>query len=303
MADTKVRGVVTGTAAVAAPTLVWHKRASIRSQIGRAVFFALAAVGAISYLVPFVWAISTSLKTPAQIFVFPPEWIPNPVQFSNYPKALNTLPFGTFLVNSTIITFTSLVGDVGASVIVAYGFARLRFVGRNFLFMVLLATMMLPSQVTLIPVYIIFNRLGMVDTFYPLIIPSFFGNAFYIFLLRQFYLTIPFDLEDSARIDGASRGAFLWHILIPLSGPVIATVAVFSFLAHWQEFFRPLIYLNSREKLTIPLGLRMFQSEYAGWQWEQLMAVTVLTTIPSIVLYFVAQRYFVSGIVMTGMKG
>ena len=143
----------------------------------------------------------------------------------------------------------------------------------------------------------------MVDTFYPLIIPSFFGSAFYIFLLRQFYLTIPFDLEDSASIDGASRAAFLWHILIPLSGPVIATVAVFSFLAHWQEFFRPLIYLNSREKLTIPLGLRMFQSEYAGWQWEQLMAMTVLTTIPSILLYFIAQRYFVSGIVMTGMKG
>jgi len=282
---------------------LWHKRKAVRSYIGRTVAFVLAAAGAISFVAPFVWAVSTSLKTPAQVFVFPPEWIPNPVQFSNYPDALTEIPFGRFFLNSTIITGTCLIGSVLTSILVAYGFARIEFPGRDVLFMILLGTMMLPAQVTMIPVFIIFRILDWIDTFYPLIVPSYLGSAFYIFLLRQFFLTIPLDLEDAARIDGAGRVQFLWRILVPLSGPAIATVAVFSFMANWQDFFMPLIYLNSKEKLTLPLGLRMFRDEYGGAQWELMMAAVVVTTLPSLILFFVAQRYFISGIVMTGMKG
>ena len=291
----------TTVAATARP--LWYKRKAVRSYIGRTVAFVLAAAGAISFIAPFFWAVSTSLKTPAQVFVFPPEWIPNPVRFSNYPDALTAIPFGRFFINSTIITGMCLIGSVLTSILVAYGFARMEFPGRDVLFMILLGTMMLPAQVTMIPVFIIFRILDWIDTFYPLIVPSYFGSAFYIFLLRQFFLTIPLDLEDAARIDGAGRGQFLWRILVPLSGPAIATIAVFSFMANWQDFFRPLIYLNSMHKLTIPLGLTMFRNEYGGGSWELMMAVVVVTTLPSLILFFVAQRYFISGIVMTGMKG
>lgn len=279
---------------------VWRGKTA-QSYAVRTAAFLVAALGGLLFLIPFAWAVSSSLKPREQLFVFPPIWIPNPVMLNNYPEALAELPFALFYRNTLIITGTSLLGDVLISTLVAYGFARMTFPGRDALFMVLLATMMLPMQVTMIPVFIIFRSVGWVDTFFPLIVPAFFGSPFYIFLLRQFFLTIPVDLEDAARIDGANHLQILRHIFVPLSLAAMATVAIFSFMHHWQDFFMPLIYLNSKELKTVALGLQMFREEH-GTAWHHMMAASILTTIPPLLLFFFAQRYFISGIVMTGLK-
>lgn len=281
----------------------WWKGRKWRTSLGLGLAFILALVGAVAFLLPFVWAISTSLKPDGAVMVFPPQFIPKPAVWANYPRALTALPFNLYFRNSIFITVMCLIGDVVVSVMAAYGFSRISFPGREPLFMILLGTMMLPPQVTMIPVFMLWRVLGATDTYYPLIVPSYFGSPFYIFLLRQFFMTIPFDLEDAARIDGASRAQVMWRIMIPLAGPAIATVCVMSFMAHWQEFFGPLIYLSSTEKFTVPLGLRLFRNEYGGDQWNLMMAATVVSLIPSLVLFFSAQRFFVSGIVMSGMKG
>ena len=282
--------------------VAWIKRQGVQSIIGRSIVFTIAAVGAIMYFVPFLWAVSTSLKPQEQLFKFPPEWIPKPLQFRNYVEALTRLPFGRFFINTVILTLAPMAGDILINILVAYGFARLEFPGRDVLFMVLLGTMMLPAQVTMIPVFIIFRSLGWINTYYPLILPSYFGSAFYIFLLRQFFRTIPVDLEHAAEIDGASRLQILFRVIAPLSGPAIATVAVFSFMAHWQEFFGPLIYLNSTKLIPLSLGLQRFREDYGGTVWHHLMAASVVSTLPPLLLFFLAQRYFISGSVMTGMK-
>lgn len=283
------------------PRLAWHQHKGTRSLIGRTIAFLLALLGAIAFLVPFLWAVSTSLKPASQIFTYPPIWVPSPILFSNYVDALTELPFVRYFANTATITFGAMVGDVIVSTLVAYGFARMRFPGRDALFLVLIGTMMLPMQVTMIPIFIIFRSLGWIDTFLPLIVPAYFGNAFYIFLLRQFFLTIPSDLEDAALIDGASNLTTLWRIFVPLSLPAMATVAIFSFMYHWQDFFMPLIYLNSKELKTVALGLQMFRAEF-GTDWNLMMAAAVTTAVPCLLLFFFAQRYFISGIVMTGLK-
>lgn len=283
--------------------LVRIKGKTFQSYLVRTIVFMVAIVGALAFLLPLVWALSTSLKEPQQINVFPPQWIPSPFRPQNYVDALTQLPFERFFRNSGFVTGMSMIGDIVTSILVAYGFARISFPGRGPLFLILIGTMMLPQQVTMIPVFMMWRIAGGVDTYWPLIVPSFFGSAFYIFLLRQFLLTIPADLEDAARIDGATRLQQLVTIMVPLAKPAIATIAVFSFMAHWQEFFRPLIYLNSRDKLTVPLAIRMFRDEYSGDQWNLIMAVTVVSIIPSLILFFSAQRVFISGIVMSGMKG
>lgn len=286
----------------AAPArLAWWQHKGIRSRIGRTIAFLLAFLGALAFLVPFLWAVSTSLKPSHQIFADPPIWIPSPVLYSNYADALTELPFVRYFANTSIITFGALIGEVLSSTLVAYGFARMRFPGRDVLFLILLGTMMLPMQVTMIPIFIIFRSLGWVDTFLPLIVPAYFGSPFYIFLLRQFFLTIPGDLEDAAFIDGATHVQTLWRIFVPLSLPAMATVAVFSFMHHWQDFFMPLIYLNSKELKTVSLALQMFRAEFST-DWNLMMAAAVTTSIPCLLLFFFAQRYFISGIVMTGMK-
>lgn len=281
--------------------LAWYQHKGMQSLIGRTLAFLLATVGALAFLTPFVWAVSTSLKPSSQIFAFPPIWLPSPILWSNYVTALTELPFGRYFANTATITFSAMVGDVLVSTTVAYGFARMRFPGRDLLFLVLLGTMMLPTQVTMIPIFMIFRALGWVDTFLPLIVPAYFGSAFYIFLLRQFFLTIPGDLEDAALIDGASNLQTLWRIFVPLSLPAMATVAIFSFMYHWQDFFMPLIYLNSKELKTVALGLQMFRAEF-GTDWNLMMAAAVTTAVPCLLLFFFAQRYFISGIVMTGLK-
>jgi len=276
-------------------------RRSTRSLLGRAAVFATVAALGFAYLVPFLWMLSTALKTPDQLFSFPIAWVPSPVAFSNFPEALSALPFALYARNTLTITLAAMAGDVLVSTLVAFGFARLQFPGKDPLFMTVLATLLLPFQVTMIPVFIGWRWLDQVDTFWPLIVPAFFGTPFYIFLLRQFFMTIPVDLEDAARVDGASSWTILWRIFVPLSGPAIATVAIFAFLQHWNDYFNPLIYLNSKETKTLALGLHLFRGEFAN-EWNLMMAAATCVLLPCLIIFFLAQRYFVQGIVMTGLK-
>lgn len=264
----------------------------------------LIAVGA-TFLLPFFWLLSTSLKAPGKEFAFPPEWIPNPIVWQNYPDTLfGVLPFDRFFVNTFIISFLSLLGTVLSSALVAFGFARIQFVGRNALFVVLLATLMLPPSVTIIPNFILFRNLGWINTWLPLIVPSFFGSAFSIFLMRQFYMTIPYDLDEAAKIDGASNFLIWWRIMVPLSMPVLATIAVLSFMDDWNSFLRPLIYLTSIDKQMLGVGLAFFRGLSSGYsKWNLMMAASAMMTAPIILLFFFAQHYFVKGIVMSGMGG
>lgn len=254
-------------------------------------------------MAPLVWLLSSSLKTQGRIFIIPPEWIPRPIRWSNYSDVFRLIPFGRGWLNSTIVSVATTVGTVVSASIVAFGFARLRFPGRDKLFMVLIATVMIPYHVTLIPTYVLFRELGWLNTFLPLIVPAWFGGgAFNIFLLRQFYMRLPLELDDAARIDGASLWRIYTDVVLPQSKPALGVVAIFSFLAAWNDFFGPFIYLNSTNKYTLPLMLRLFQSTETT-QWNLLMAASVMTAIPCIVLYFVAQRYFIQGVVFTGLKG
>jgi multiple sugar transport system permease protein len=265
--------------------------------------YLLLALFGLLLAMPLVWLLSSSLKTEGQIFVVPPEWIPSPVKWSNYPDVFRRIPFGRGWWNSTIVTVLATIGQVVSASLVAFGFARLRFPGREALFMVLIATVMIPYHVTLIPSYILFRYLGWLDSFLPLIVPSWLGgSAFLIFLMRQFYMRLPFDLDDAARVDGASIWQIFTHIVLPQSKPAVGVVAIFAFLTHWNDFFGPFIYLNSTDKYTLPLMLRLFQS-VESTEWAMLMAASVMTAIPCIVLYFVAQRYFIQGVVFTGLKG
>lgn len=264
-----------------------------------AVMIALSAI----FLVPLVWLISTSLKEQGQVFAFPPVWIPDPVRWSNYPEALNRAPLLRWLGNTTFITATTILGNVVASSMVAFGFARLRFPGRGPLFVLLLSTMMLPEVVTLIPRFVLFRSVGWVDTFWPLIVPAFFGGGAYnIFLVRQFYMTIPTDFDEAARIDGASNWMIWWRILVPLSTPVLIAVAIFSFVSHWNDFMHPLIYLFSEDKKTLALGLRAFISPTDA-SWQISMAASMFLVIPVILIFFFGQRYFIKGVTMTGISG
>jgi len=251
---------------------------------------------------PIVWLLSTSLKPDTQIFTFPPALIPRPVKWGNYSRMISYLPFFRFMWNTIYISVLGLIGNVISSSMAAYAFARLEWKFRDVLFGILLGTIMLPPQVTMIPVYIIFSKIGWVNTLRPLWVPAFFGNAFYIFLLRQFFLTIPRDLEDAAKVDGCSFFRIYWQILLPVIRPALATIAIFSFISHWNNFLGPLIYINDVDKMPISLGLRLFQQNYSG-EWSLMMAASALATIPIIVIFFLFQKQFIEGIVMTGIKG
>ena len=278
-------------------------RTAYSRQLGRCFVWLVLCAGAVVMMLPFLWLISTSLKETWQVFRYPPQWIPNPVRWSNYPEALTTLPFGLYVKNTLVITVLNMVGILLSSSLCAYGFARLRFPGRDLIFMVLLSTLMLPYAVTMIPSYIIFKYLGWIDTYYPLIVPNWFGGGiFNIFLLRQFFRTIPVELSEAARIDGASEFRIYWQIILPLARPALTVVAIFTFLNNWNDFIGPLIYLSSPEKYTVALGLATFKGLYAT-QWQYLMAASTVMILPVIALFFLAQRYFVQGIVLTGLKG
>ncbi|MCX7598706.1 MAG: carbohydrate ABC transporter permease [Armatimonadetes bacterium] len=262
---------------------------------------ALIALSAV-FLLPLVWLLTSSLKTDAQILKFPPEWIPSPLTFENYPKGLAFIPFWRYLFNTTVICAFTVTGTLLSCSLVAYGLSRIRWRGRDALFYIILSTMMLPFQVTMVPVFVMFARLGWVDTFLPLVVPHFFGSAFYIFLMRQFFLTIPYELSEAARIDGCGEWDIYRRIVLPLSKPVLATVGLFSFLGAWNDYLGPLIYLSDEQKYTLSLGLASFSSQYGSYP-GMLMAVTTVITVPIIVLFFFAQRTFIQGISLTGIKG
>jgi len=266
------------------------------------VYATLFFLGAI-FMIPFVWTVSTALKSDQQVFAFPPVWIPDPVVWENFPKAWNALPFTRWVLNTLVITVACTFAQVLTGSLVAYGFSRFEFRARNAMFYTMLATMMLPGQVTMIPVFMIWRELRAIDTYWPLILPAFFGGgAFNIFLIRQFFLSLPREIDEAAMLDGASFLRIWWSMLMPMSGPVIATVAVLSFIGHWDDFNGPLIYLNSPEKYTVSIGLRMFQDSY-GSETNLLMAASLIHILPTIILFFFAQKYFMRGINLSGLGG
>jgi multiple sugar transport system permease protein len=264
--------------------------------------YLLAGMGSVLFLLPLFWMISSSLKPNYQVLEVPPRWLPNPIQWSNYSEALTYVPFGRFVINTFVIAALTIVGHMLSCTVVAYGFARLRAPGKETLFIVLLATMMLPYPVTMIPIYVGFKAIGWINTFFPLIVPAFFGNPFYIFLLRQFFMTIPPDLEEAARIDGANTLQTIWHVILPVVRPAMATVAIFTFQEAWRDFLPPLIYLHDQSKYTVSLGLSFFRSNY-DIRWSYLMAASLVTMLPVVVVFFVAQKSFIEGITLTGIKG
>lgn len=272
-------------------------RQGSRASIAHILLF----ISGLSFLMPFVWMIVTSLKPATQIFVWPPTWIPRPVVWQNYVEAVTTIPFARYLGNTVYISLFNVVGILISCPLVAYGLSRIEWPGRDFLFMVVLASMMLPYAVLMIPTFLIFNALGWIGTFKPLIVPAFLGAPFFIFLLRQFFMTIPFDLSDAATIDGCSEFSILWHIVLPLSKPALATVALFTFIANWQDFLGPLIYLRDESQYTLSLGIQRFLSDH-GAKWAQLMAVSTLTVLPIVLLFFFTQRTFIEGITFSGIK-
>lgn len=283
----------------AIPVRVWRRyHRVIREVLSHSVLIPLAII----YMIPFFWMVSTSLKPDAQIFLWPPVWIPKPFMWSNYPESISFIPFWAYVKNTLVIAFFAIVGVLFSCPPVAYSFSRIPWAGRNTLFMMTIATMMLPYQVTMIPLFIIFSRVGWVGGYLPLIVPHFFGGAFYIFLLRQFFMTIPQELTDASRIDGASEMRIYTQIMLPLTRPALATIVVFEFLARWRDFLAPLIYLNEPEKYTISLGLQMFRLEH-GTEWALLMACSIVLTTPVVLLYFFVQRTFIQGITLTGLKG
>lgn len=260
-------------------------------------------LGSLAYLLPFAWLLSTSLKLDGRELMLPPQWIPNPIAWENYYRAMTALPMLLFLRNTVLVTVTATLGGLLTASLAGYGFARLRFPGRDILFSFCLTTLMLPSVVTLIPEFLLFRQLGWINTFLPLIVPwSLGGHAFGIFLFRQYAMTIPQDYDEAARVDGATAFRIWYSIILPLSKPVLATIAILAFIHHWNDFLRPLIYLQDKELRTLAIGLRLFRSEYLV-QWNLMMAASALMLLPILVLFFMAQRYFVQGIVMTGIKG
>lgn len=277
----------------------------VRRPIGKVIAYALLTAGGLVMLLPFAWLISSSLKGEAEIFVLPPQWIPDPARWGNYARVFTELPFFLYLRNTVLITFGAVVGQVLTSALCAFAFARLRWPGRDLVFGIMIATIMVPYTVTLIPTFILFKTLGWLDTFLPLIVPYWLagGSALFIFLLRQFFRTLPMELDDAARIDGASSWVIFTRIILPLSKPALAVVTVFSFLGHWNDFFGPLVYLSSDDNWTLALGLSSLQ----GLEWGRdntplVMAVSVIMITPIVVLFFFAQRTFISGIVLTGIK-
>ena len=269
-------------------------------------FTMLCGLGLLMAL-PFFWMLSTSLKVEQQVYLFPPIWIPNPWAWENYRISLfDILPFSRFFLNTVYITVTATVGAVLSSSMVAFAFARLRWPGRDKVFLLVLATMMVPTYSTIVPRFILFRNLDWVDTFWPLIVPLWFGgSAFFIFLMRQFYMTIPIDLDEAAGIDGCSEFRIWWSIILPLSKPALATITILSFMARWNDFFDPLIFLNTMENFTVALGLNMFRSaiEIYGVKYHWLMAASVTVLLPGLIIFFFFQKTFVQGVVMSGIKG
>ncbi|MCC6168768.1 MAG: carbohydrate ABC transporter permease [Caldilineaceae bacterium] len=271
---------------------------------GRVAAHLVLAAGGLVMLMPFFWLVSSSLKAPYEIYVFPPKWIPNPPRWENYVQVFESVPVMAYAANTLLITVLASLGVVISSSLAAYSFARLRFKGRDAVFALILSTIMLPFAATMIPVYVMFTKLGWVGTFLPLIVPAWFGGPITIFLLRQFFRTIPMELEDAARIDGASRPRIFATIILPLARPALTVVTVLALLHNWNDFLAPLIYLQKRQMYTMALGLNALQYLEGGLDWTHyVMVLATFMVLPVLIIYFLAQRALTEGIVLTGMKG
>ncbi|MGI6379840.1 MAG: carbohydrate ABC transporter permease [Anaerolineae bacterium] len=279
-----------------------HPKLAASRIVRRVLAHLVLLIGALFFMMPLIFLISTSLKASRQIAKFPPELIPNPWIWRNYPDVFFYVPMQKYFINTLRVVVPAVFGATLPSALAAYAFARVRAPGRDLMFGVLLATMMLPGIVTLIPLYIIFSKIGWVGTFRPLIVPVLLGSPFYIFLLRQFFMTIPTELEDAALIDGCGRFRIWYSIMLPLAKPALATVAVFAFMGAWNDYMGPLIYLGNRDQYTLSLGLQVFVSSH-GSEWGMLMAASTMMVMPVIILFFFAQKSFIQGITMTGIKG
>jgi ABC-type glycerol-3-phosphate transport system permease component len=292
---------------VFAPTTVRGTKG--QQLIVRTLLYLIAIVASILFMLPFAWTVFSSLKTPSELYVYPPQWLPTVPRFENYNEVFQVAPFARWLWNSVMVAVLATLGSVLSSALVGYSFARFRYPGRDLIFLITLSTLMLPAEVTLIPLYLLFNKIGWLDTYLPLIVPAYFGGgAFLIFMMRQFFLTIPRDLDEAALIDGAGYLRIFTQIILPLSGPVLATAAIITFIADWNAFLFPYIILNDKMKFTIGIGIKYFQTIAANIDSMEprenlLMAASIMMTTPILVLFFTAQRYFVKGIVMSGIKG
>ncbi len=270
----------------------------IEKVLGYATLFAVTAL----FVLPLYWMLATGLKTPQQTFAIPPEWIPNPVAWENFVGVFQEVPFGRFILNTFVLVALNIVGQLFGVTLVAYGFARLRFPGRSILFLLMLSTLMIPYHVTLVPRFILFSKLGWINTYLPLVIPAFAGSSFLIFMVRQYMMSIPFDLDEAAYIDGASRFDVFWRVILPLSRPALVLVVVLTFVEVWNDFLQPLIYLNDPQLFTVSLGLSFFQGTRET-NWNLLMAGSLMATIPPLILFFFAQRQLIGGIAIEGLKG
>jgi len=295
-----VRESAIGTAR--APAAVAPRATRLRGATRAAVLYALLMIGAAIMIVPFLWMISSSLKSQFQIFLTPPVWIPNPAIWSNYPDALNALPFGQAYLNSFIVATIVVVSTLVTSSMAAYSFARIQFPFRDVLFVLFLAMLMVPIQVTIIPLFLIMKNLGWVNSLASIIVPFSLFNAFGVFLLRQFIKGMPIEMEEAAIVDGANRWTLYWRITLPLIKPALSALAIFTFLGQWNNFFYPLIMLSSPDKFTVPLMLNQFRGEYTV-DWALMMAASAIAIIPVLIVYVIGQRYIIEGIAITGLKG
>ncbi len=273
-------------------------------RVRNLLVLAVLILAGVAFLAPFAWMISTSLKPLPETMSLPPEWIPSTFQWRNYPDAIEAMGyFWRYTGNTVFLCLLTVVGTVASSSLAAYGFSRIDWPGRDKVFLVLLATMMIPFPVVMVPIYGLFKAAGLIGTFAPLWVPSFLAGAFNVFLLRQFFLTLPRDMSEAARLDGCSEFQIFWRIILPLSKPALLVVALFQFMATWNDFLGPLIFLTEQKQFTLALGLQSFQSQLGGTPWHHLMAASTLVVLPVMVLFFLAQRAFVEGIATTGGKG
>jgi multiple sugar transport system permease protein len=269
----------------------------------RIVQYLLLSVVSAFVLMPFIWMVLTSLKDYQNIFLYPPQWWPSPIAWSNYVDLFAKRPFHLYLYNSIYIAVLVTIGTCFFAALAGYAFAKLNFWMKNIIFLTLLSSMMIPTEATTIPLFIWMSKLGLVNTHFPLIVPTILGagGMFGVFLMRQYFITIPRDLDEAAKIDGCSHWMTFWKIMLPLSAPSIATLSILTFLHSWNEFFEPLVYLNSSKLFTIPLALSLFTTE-AGTEWHLVMAASVVSTVPLLAVFFAAQRKFIEGVAMTGIK-
>lgn len=273
----------------------------VKSKWGKFMRYVVLVLVGLFFFVPFLWLLSTSLKSDAQIFSYPPKWIPTPVCWENYVEAFQSIPFMQYIKNSLLVTALAVAGNILSVPPVAYAFSKLRWPGRDKVFMLVLATMMLPFQITMIPLYTMYVKLGWVNTYLPLVLPDFFGKAYFVFMMRQFFNNIPNELLEAGRIDGASEFRLYFQIALPLARSALVTVALFAFVWSWTDFLGPLIFLTNPEKWTVSLGLSQFATSY-GFEWAQLMAASAVFIIPMVVFFFFMQKYFIEGINTSGIK-